>query len=108
MAITYDSTLPSANVKLYINGTMVTSTDGTTLLSPTTGTLQFCTSSFSETCPSGTIIDEIQIYNYPRTVAQIINDMNTAIQVGSPTELRISGGTRRIGPGVTLRYGLKK
>jgi len=108
MAVTYDSTLPSGNVKLYINGEPVTSADGTTLLDATTGTLQFCTSSFDETCPSGTIIDEVRIYNYARTAAQIVSDMNTAIQVGVPTELIISGGTRRIGPGTTLRYGLKK
>jgi len=108
MAVTYDSTLTSGNVKLYINGNLVTSADGTTLLDATTGTLQFCTSSFNETCPSGTIIDEIQIYNYARTAQQIVNDMNGAIAVGVPTELIISGGTRRIGPGTTLRYGLKK
>jgi parallel beta-helix repeat protein len=108
MAVTYDASLPSANVKLYINGSLATSADGTTLLDATTGTLQFCTSGFNETCPSGTIIDEVKIYNYPRTAQQIVNDMDSAIQVGVPTELIISGGTRRIGPGTTLRYGLKK
>lgn len=108
LAVTYDSSLTSANVKLYLNGGLVTSADGTTLLDATTGTLQFCTSGFGETCPSGTIIDEIRIYNYPRDAAQIVNDKDTAIQVETPTELKISGGTRRIGPGVTLRYGLKK
>jgi parallel beta-helix repeat protein len=108
LAVTYDSSLPSANVKLYINGSLATSADGTTLLDATTGTLQFCTSSFNETCPSGTVIDEVKIYNYARTAQQIVNDMDSAIQVGVPTELIISGGTRRIGPGTTLRYGLKK
>jgi len=108
MAVTYDSTLPSGNVKLYINGSLATSADGTTLLDATTGTLQFCTSSFNETCPSGTIIDEIRIYNYARTAAQIVNDMNGAITVSVPTELKVSGITRRIGPGTTLRYGLKQ
>jgi len=108
MAVTYDSSLPSENVKLYINGSLATSADGTTLLDATTGTLQFCNSGYDERCPSGTIIDEIRIYNYARTAQQIVNDMNTAIQVGVPTELIISGGTRRIGPGTTLRYGLKK
>jgi Concanavalin A-like lectin/glucanases superfamily/Right handed beta helix region len=108
LAVTYDSTLTSANVKLYVNGNPVTSADGTTLLDATTGTLQFCTSGFGETCPSGTIIDEIRIYNYARNAQQIVTDMETAIQVGVPTELKISGGTRRIGPGTTLRYGLKQ
>jgi parallel beta-helix repeat protein len=93
MAVTYDATLPSDNVKLYLNGSQVTTANGTALLSPTTGTLQFCTSSFGETCPSGTIIDEVRIYNYARTGPQIITDRDTPIIAPSltPPSLKVSG-----------------
>lgn len=93
LAVTYDATLPSANVKLYLNGTPVTTANGTALLSATTGTLQFCTSGFGETCPSGTIVDEVRIYNYARSGAQIVTDRDTPVIAPAltPPTLKVSG-----------------
>jgi hypothetical protein len=94
LAVTYDSTLMSANVKLYLNGALVASTTGTALLSPTTGTLQFCESGFGEICPSGTVLKNVKIYNYARTAAEIVTDMGM-------------GRTVKIAAGQTLKIGLQ-
>jgi hypothetical protein len=101
LAVTYDSTLPSANVKLYLNGNPVTSANGTALLDATTDTLQFCTSSFNETCPSGTIIDEVRIYNYARSAAEITTDMNTPIVGGLAAPALKVSGTMKFGSSAT-------
>lgn len=78
LAVTYDSTFPTSSVKLYINGSQIASADGTALLDATTGTLQFCESGFGEICPSGTILDDVKIFNYALTSPQIITAMGGA------------------------------
>jgi Concanavalin A-like lectin/glucanases superfamily len=84
LAVTYDASLSNNNVKVYLNGSVVTTVDGTTLLTSTTGTLQFCGSSFSEICPSGTIVDEVRVYNYARSGAEVLTDSVTPIELTVP------------------------
>lgn len=85
LAVTYDASLSSGNINIYLNGSLVASADGTALLTPTTGTLQFCDSGFSEVCPSGTIVDEIRVYNYARSAAEVLADSVTPIGLTAPT-----------------------
>ncbi len=79
LAVTYNGT----TVTLYKNASSVATDTGGALLDATTGTLQFCDSGFSEFCPSGTIIDEVRLYNYARSGAEILADSVTPI--GVPT-----------------------
>lgn len=90
LAVTYDATAGSNNLNLYINGLLAVSANGTSLLDATTGTLQICTSGFSETCPSGTIVDEVRVYNYARSGAQVLADSTTPLAVpAAPTGFKL-------------------
>ena len=75
LAVTYDG----ITVSLYKNGAAVSTAAGGASIAATTGNLQFCDSGFGELCPSGTVLDEVKLYNYARSPAQIVTDMNTPI-----------------------------
>jgi len=75
--VTYNSALPSANVKIRINGAIVASADGTTILGSTTDPLLIGGSLFGEYFVGD--IDEVKGWNSELTGAQIITEMNTPI-----------------------------
>lgn len=72
VAITYDNT----NVTLYLNGTLASS-QASGQIPPSTGALTIGGSPFGEFFEGR--IDEVRMYNYARSQAQIIADMNTPI-----------------------------
>lgn len=83
-AFTYDNTLPSANLKIWINGVVATTANGTATIDRSTGLLYIGGSVFGEFLPSGWKIDEVRIYNHARTSTEINADRNTAINPAVP------------------------
>lgn len=77
VAVTFDS----STLILYINGTPVT-TQSAGLIPSTTGDLFIGSSPFDEFFEGR--IDEIRIYNYARSEAEIVTDMNTSINAVTP------------------------
>lgn len=108
VALTWDNSLPSANIKLFINGTQVTSASGTATLADWTGDMCIGCSPFGEYLPNTTVVDEVRIYNYARSGAQILTDMNTPIgALGSTVSFKVGPGTtKKIGPGITEKFGM--
>ena len=100
-SVTYDKN----NIRLWVNGVNVSSQAATATLDQTSGTLQIGGSQNGEYFEG--MIDEVRIYNYARTGAQIISDMNTPIgTLTAPVALRLSGSsTLKFGPGVALKLG---
>jgi parallel beta-helix repeat protein len=109
VAITYDRALGSANLKLYVNGTNVSSANGTAVFNDWTGNMVIGADPFGSYLPKGTIVDEVRIYNYPRTGAEITTDMNTPINPVSPPPtpviVKLSAVTQKIAGGVTEKIG---
>jgi hypothetical protein len=79
VAVTYDSSLGANNIKLWVDGVNVTAGNGTTVIGSSTGQLDLGGSQYGEYLPSGTVLDEVRIYNYARTQAQLQSDAATAI-----------------------------
>lgn len=102
LAISYDAT----TVSLYKNGFNVASVASSAMIGSTTGSLQFCDSSFGELCPNGTILDEVRLYNYARNVGEINNDMNTPITPSQNIVLKLSS-TLKMGPGINFKIGVQ-
>src|SRR5262245_11828598 len=80
LAATYDGTA----VKLFVNGTQVASTARTGLIQTSTSPLQIGGDSLYGQYFQG-LIDEVRIYNHALSLAEIVQDMNTAIGGSSPT-----------------------
>jgi hypothetical protein len=74
LAVTYDGSA----LRLYVNGTQVASKAQTGSINSSTAPLRFGGDSVWGEYFNG-LIDEVRIYNVALTVAQIQNDMNTAI-----------------------------
>jgi hypothetical protein len=74
LALTYDG----AALRLYVNGTQVSSTTKTGTIRTSTNQLQIGSDSIHGQYFSG-LIDEVRIFNIARTQAQIQSDMNTAL-----------------------------
>jgi len=74
LAATYDG----AQVRLYVNGTQVSSVARTGPLATSTNPLQIGGDSIYGQFFAG-LIDEVRVYNVARTAAQIQSDMNTPI-----------------------------
>jgi hypothetical protein len=99
-AVTYNRT----SIIYYRNGVAVTTTAASAFLSATTGTLQIGNSGFSE--PFTGLIDEVRIYNYARTAAQVLTDMNTPINASVPNTVtvRMASTTLKFA-GSVLKFG---
>jgi hypothetical protein len=99
-AVTYDRT----NIIYYRNGVLVTNTAASAFLSATSGTLQIGNSGFSE--PFTGLIDEVRIYNYARSAAQVLTDMNTPINAAVPNTVtvRMASTTMKFA-GSVLKFG---
>jgi hypothetical protein len=88
LALTYDRTL----IRLYKDGTLVTSTSATAFVATNTSTLQIGGSVFSEFFTG--LIDEIRIYNYARSASQVVTDRDTPINsIPSTPFLTIGAGS---------------
>ncbi len=99
-AVTYNRT----SIIYYRNGVPVTSANASAFLSVTTGTLQIGNSGFSE--PFTGLIDEIRVYNYARTAAEIVTDMNTPINAAVPNTVTVKmASTNMKFAGTTLKFG---
>src|SRR5882724_1140104 len=70
------ATFDGATVRLYVNGVQVASQVQTTLLTPTTKTLQIGADSYTGENFAGQI-DEVRVYNRALSQAEIQTDMNT-------------------------------
>lgn len=79
LSVTYDPTGASANTKYWVNGAVVATANGQAQLSNWTGLIAIGGSPYGEILPSGSIIDEVRIYNKPLTGAQIIADRDTPL-----------------------------
>jgi hypothetical protein len=79
LAATFDGTM----VRLYVNGVQVASQAQTTLLAPTTGTLQIGANAYGEFFAGR--IDEMRIYNRALSAAEISTDMNTPLAPAADT-----------------------
>jgi hypothetical protein len=86
LAVTYDSMLANNNIKLWVNGLNVGSTDGTLTIPSSTGLLYIGGSNFGEYF-TGTI-DEVRAWNSALTGAEIITEMGSATP-NAPTGFRI-------------------
>jgi chitodextrinase len=82
LAATYDA----ATLRLYVNGTQVSSSPRTGNLATSTNPLQIGGDSLYGQNFSG-IIDEVRIYNVALTQAQIQSDMNAPIGTSSPSPI---------------------
>ncbi len=109
-AITYDQTLASGNIKLWINGIVVSTANGTATIDQSSGDLYIGGTNFGEFFPSGWRLDEVRIYNRALTPTQIATDNATPLTplgVGTVVNLRVGPGiTIKRGTGVTLKKGL--
>ncbi|MDX6411532.1 MAG: hypothetical protein QOE91_1048, partial [Gaiellaceae bacterium] len=74
LAVTFDG----SNLRLYVNGGLVTTTAFTGVIPASTGVLHIGGNSVWGEWYSG-LIDEVRIYNRPLAVGEIQADMNTAI-----------------------------
>ncbi len=81
LAITYDPSLGSANIKLWVNASNVASANGTATIDPSTGLLYIGGSPFGEYFTG--VIDEVRIYSGSSTGAELLADSVTPI--GVPT-----------------------
>src|SRR5262249_9149783 len=81
VAATYDGSA----LRLYVNGTQVSSTPQTGSIATSSNPLQIGGDSFYGQYFAGTI-DEVRVYNIALTQAQIQSDMNTPIGSGSDTQ----------------------
>ena len=108
IAATWDNSLGSANLKMFINGLHISSANGAATLADWAGNMNIGFSPFGEFLPNLTIVDEIRIYNYARTAAQIAANM--LLPIASPTVpvgVKVSGNTVfKVGPGVSFKFGL--
>ncbi len=84
VAVTYSAT--TGLVSLYIDGMLVGTTATSGNVPASAGTLQIGTSGFSENFIGD--IDEVRVYNYPRSVEQIVADMATPVV---PDPLLVAG-----------------
>ena len=101
MAVNYDPT-GTPNVRLYLNAVEMTNAVGSAILSANAGALYIGSTNGSGYF-SG-LIDEIRIYNYARSPAQITDDMNTPINAPAPPSNRSMGASataRRRGASAT-------
>lgn len=95
VVLSYDAMLaPSGNVKLWLDGINVTTSDGTAILADWTGNITVCGTPFpGELCPPGTLIDEIYIYSGALTQKEIQTNMITPINAPPPAPSRVTLGT---------------
>jgi hypothetical protein len=110
LTVTYDHNLAANNVKIWINGTQVTAGPSTFILPDWAGNMTIGGSGFlGEYMPNGSVLDEIRIYNYARTQAQIQQDRDTPINPvvpsGTPVVMKLSALTQKIAGGTTERIG---
>lgn len=85
LAGTYDG----STIRLYVNGTLVSSVARTGSLLTQTNPLSIGGDAIYGQFFRGTI-DEVRIYNRALTAAQIVSDMNTAVEAASPESATVS------------------
>lgn len=102
----FAATYNGSSLIIYINGVFVTSGSATALLDQNNGDLLIGGSVFDEFFTG--LIDELWIYNYARSEAQINTDMNTPIGALSAAISRKvnSGITRKYNSGIIAKHGL--
>lgn len=105
LAATYDG----ATMRLYVNGTQVSSAAQTGAIATSTNPLQIGGDSFNGQFFKGTI-DEVRIYNVALTAAQIQTDMNTPIPPDTqppsvPTNLVAEAVANRPSSQINLNWG---
>jgi hypothetical protein len=75
LASTYDG----ANLRLYVNGTLVTTTAATGAITVSSGALRIGANSiWAEEAFAG-LVDEVRVYNRALTAAEVTSDMNTPV-----------------------------
>lgn len=75
LASTYDG----ANMRLYVNGTLVTTTAATGSITVSTGALRIGANSiWTEEAFAG-LVDEVRVYNRALTAAEVTSDMNAPV-----------------------------
>jgi chitodextrinase len=75
LASTYDGT----NLRLYVNGTLVTTTAATGAITVSTGALRIGANSiWTEEAFAG-LVDEVRVYNRALTAAEVASDMNAPV-----------------------------
>jgi parallel beta-helix repeat protein len=103
----YAATWNGATIRIYINGSEVTTGPGTATLDQPTGPFYLGGSVFGEYFIGD--IDEIKGWNYALSGAQIITEMNTPITpIAPPTEtvtIKLGAVTKKVG-GITEKVGL--
>jgi hypothetical protein len=102
VAATYDRT----SIKLYINGSHVTSTAASAFMPAGTGIVQIGASSFGENFAG--MIDEIYIKNMALTAAEVLTLMNTPINplTGNIVSLRVnSSSVMKFNSSSVLKFG---
>jgi len=102
LTVTYDGT----TLRLYLDAVLVTSQAATAILDDTTGTMMIGGSEFNEFFQG--LIDEVRVYNYPRSATLTSTDMNTPIGAASNAVImNISGGILNFGSDITgINVGL--
>lgn len=96
LAVTYDG----ANLRLYVNGTLVTSRAQSGAIATSTGAFRIGGNTVWGEYFNG-LIDEVRVYNRALTATEIGTDMNTPVGGGSPlraAELPRSGGAAVLTP----------
>ena len=75
LATTYDGT----NLRLYVNGTLVTTTAASGAISTSTGALRIGANTIWPEEAFQGLIDEVRVYNRALTTAELTQDMNTPL-----------------------------
>lgn len=100
----YGVTYDGSNLRMYINGVNVTTQAATATLDRDTDALRIGGSQFGEYFQGQ--IDELRIYNYARSGAQMIADMNTPIDtLTAAVTFKFGAVTQKFGA-VTEKIGL--
>ena len=100
--VTYDGT----NLRIWKDAVNVSTQAATAILDQTSGSLMIGGSQFGEFFQGQ--IDEVRIYNYARSGAQIATDMTTPINtlVAAAAIKFGTGTTLKLGPSTTLKLGI--
>jgi hypothetical protein len=104
LAVTYNSQAQTPQVLFYRNGVSTSSAVGSALLDAVSGPLRIG-SGVDEAYFAG-LIDEIRVYNYARTAAQVLTDMNTPINASVPNTVtvRMASTTLKMA-GTVVKFG---